>query len=476
MILPRRQFLHLAAGAAALPAFSRVATAQTYPTRPITLIVPFAAGGPTDVIARIAAEHMSRTFGQRLVVENIAGAGGTTASARGMRASPDGYTIQIGHLGTHATAPLFYPDFAYRPDVDFAPVGMVSLNAWLIAANKNLPPKDLNEFITFAKANHQRLNMGHAGVGSNSHLTGLLLNAILGLKPVMVPFNSGAAAMNAMVAGHVDYMSAPIADGVPQVQGGTIKVFAIASPERNPALPEVPTSREAGLGEFQVASWTGMFAPKDTPKPILDKLSDVLDQALDDETTRRRYSISAAMFPPRRDAARRRSLRWSRARLPAGRQSLRRQASRASDRVAGRCMISRSANRSIDDAPTRRSIALSNLGQILFYFCQRLHDFTHVLDEKPRERAQRAVLQSHDCERELVRWQFNRQRFEQWCFSLKPERRFGTYRQKAPGSEKSNSHMERADRHRGPRRLQAAGLKGVDEGRPQRTIGFGHHP
>src|SRR5262245_43014428 len=269
MKLPRRRhFLHLAGGAAALPAVSPLAWAQTYPTRPITLIVPFGAGGPTDVVARIVAEHMSRTLGQPLIVENIAGAGGTIASTRAMRAKPDGYTIQVGHLGTHVTAPAFYPNLPYRPDVDFTAVGIFSLNAWLIAPNKNLPPKDLSEFIAFAKANYRRLNMGHAGVGSASHLTGVLLNAILGMRPVLVPFSSGAAAMNALVAGHVDYMSAPNVDGVPQLRGGTIKVFAIASPERNPALPEIPTTREAGLGEFQVASWTLLFAPRDPPKPI----------------------------------------------------------------------------------------------------------------------------------------------------------------------------------------------------------------
>jgi tripartite-type tricarboxylate transporter receptor subunit TctC len=288
MKLPRRRFLHLAAGAAAVPVGSHLTWGQTYPARPITLIVPFAAGGPTDVTARIVAEYMSRTLGQRLIVENVAGAGGTTATTRGMRASPDGYTIQIGHMGTHATAPAFYPTLAYRPDTDFAPIGMVAMTAYVIGTNKNFPPNDLNEFIAYAKANHQRLNMGHAGVGSNTHLTGLLLNAILGLKPALVPFSSAAAATNAMIAGHVDYMSAAIGDAVPQVKGGTIKALAIASPERNPALPEVPTSREAGLPEFQVRGWNGLFAPKDTPKPILDQLTDALDRALDDETTRKR--------------------------------------------------------------------------------------------------------------------------------------------------------------------------------------------
>src|SRR5258706_10147154 len=288
MKFSRRRFLHLVSGAAAFPTVSRIASAQTYPARPLTLIVPFGAGGPTDVMARIVAEHMSRTLGQRLIVENVGGAGGTTEAARLMRANPDGYTIQIGHMGTHAAAPAFYPNLAYRPDADFAPIGMVALTAYVIAANRSFPPNDLNEFIAYAKANHEKLNMGHAGVVSNTHLTGLLLNAILGLKPALVPSNSAAAATNAMIAGHVDYMSAAIADAVQQVKGGTIKALAIASPERNQALPEVPTSREAGLPEFEVRGWNALFAPKATPTPILDQLTTPLDRALDDETTRKR--------------------------------------------------------------------------------------------------------------------------------------------------------------------------------------------
>jgi tripartite-type tricarboxylate transporter receptor subunit TctC len=297
MKLPRRQFLHLAAGAATLPAVARRAWAQAYPTRPITLIVPFGAGGPTDVFARIVAEHMSRTLGQRLVVENVAGAGGTTATTRTMRANPDGYTIQIGHNGTHATALALYPNLAYRPDTDFAPIGMVALNAYFVVANKNLPPRDLAEFILYTKANSEKLNMGHAGVGSNTHLTGLLLNASLGVKPAMVPFNGTALAMTAMIAGHVDYMSGPTAEVIPQFQSGTIKVFAIASAERNKVLPQIPTTREAGLPEFQVQTWNGLFAPKGTPRPILDKLSAALDQALDDETTRNRIFELGSEIP-----------------------------------------------------------------------------------------------------------------------------------------------------------------------------------
>jgi tripartite-type tricarboxylate transporter receptor subunit TctC len=287
-MLTRRNALQLAAGTVAVPFVSTAGWAQAYPNRPITLIVPFGAGGPTDVFARIVAEHMSRTLGQRLVIENVTGAGGTTATARVMRANPDGYTIQMGHTGTHATAPAFYPNLAYKPDVDFAPIGIVALNAYMIVANKNVPPNNLAEFIAYAKSKADKLNMGHAGVGSNTHLVGLLLNSALGVKPTLVPFTSTAQCMTAMIAGHVDYMAGPTAEAIPQYQGGTIKVFAIASPDRNPTLQEIPTSREAGLPEFQVQVWNGLFAPKNTPQTILDRLSNALDKALGDENTRKR--------------------------------------------------------------------------------------------------------------------------------------------------------------------------------------------
>jgi tripartite-type tricarboxylate transporter receptor subunit TctC len=178
MKLPRRQFLHLAAGAAVLPAASQIARAQTYPSRAITLIVPAAAGGPTDVTARIVGEHMSRTLGQQVVIEDVVGAGGTTGSTRAMRSNPDGYTIQIGHVGTHAASVAFYPKLAYRPDVDFEPIGLGVEQAVLIVARKDLPPNDLKEFITYAKANAAKLNNANAGVGSITHFTCLLLNSM----------------------------------------------------------------------------------------------------------------------------------------------------------------------------------------------------------------------------------------------------------------------------------------------------------
>jgi tripartite-type tricarboxylate transporter receptor subunit TctC len=297
MKLPRRRFLHLAAGAAALPAVSRFASAQSYPTRTVTMIVPFAAGGGTDVAARILAAQMSQSLGQQLIVENVPGAGGTVGSTRTMRSSPDGYTIEMGHMGTHAVSVSLYPNLAYKPDVDFQPIGMVVELPEPIVARRDLPPKDLKEFIAYVKANADRLNMAHAGVGSNTFNFGLVLNSLLGVKPTLVPFNGAGPAMNAIVGGQVDYMCNGIAEAGSQIEAGTAKAYATGAAERHPALPNVPTSKEAGLPEFQASPWLALFAPKSTPRPILDKLTDALDKALDDPNVRKRLIDSGGDIP-----------------------------------------------------------------------------------------------------------------------------------------------------------------------------------
>jgi tripartite-type tricarboxylate transporter receptor subunit TctC len=274
------------------------AAAQTdFPRRQISLIVPFAAGGPTDVVARIVGEHMSRTLGQPIIVENIVGAGGTTASTRAARAAPDGYTIEMGHMGTHAASVALYPNLAYKPDVDFAPIGLVAGTPVLILARKDFPPKDLKDFIAYVKANTDKLNMAHAGVGSVSFTTCLLLNSILGIKPTSIPFNGTGPALTALISGQVDYMCDQIVNVVQQVESGQIKAYAIGTPERSAALPNVPTTKEAGLPEFQAQAWNALFAPKGTPQPVLDKLSAALDKALDDEQTRKRLLELGSVLP-----------------------------------------------------------------------------------------------------------------------------------------------------------------------------------
>ena len=264
------------------------AAAQDYPTKNITLIVPFAAGGPTDVISRIVGEHMSRTLGQQLVIENVVGAGGTTASTRAKRAAPDGYTLITGHMGTHAASVALYPKLQYDPRTDFEPIGLIAGTPILILAKKDFPAKDLKEFVTYVKANTDKLNNAHAGVGSVSFTTCLLLNSIMGVKPVTVPFNGTGPSMNALVGGQVDYMCDQIVNAVPQVKGGTIKAYAIATAERNPSLPDVPTTKEAGLPAFEASAWNAFFAPKGTPKAAIDKINDALAKALDDESVRKR--------------------------------------------------------------------------------------------------------------------------------------------------------------------------------------------
>ena len=231
---------------------------------------------------------MSHTLGQQLLVENVVGAGGTTGSIRTMRASPDGYTIMMGQLGTHALSVALYPNLAYKPDADFAPIGRAVDQAMLIVARKDFPPKNLMEFVSYVKMRSTQLNAGHAGVGSITHGTCLMLNSILGVSPVLVPFNGSGPALNALVGGQTDYMCSPIPDVVQQVLSGTIKAYAIGSAGRSAALPNVPTSSEAGLPDFQAVGWYGLFSPKEVPKPILDRLTDALDMALDDLNVRRR--------------------------------------------------------------------------------------------------------------------------------------------------------------------------------------------
>jgi tripartite-type tricarboxylate transporter receptor subunit TctC len=261
------------------------------------MIIPFAAGGPTDVLGRLVAQRMGEVLGPQIVIENVGGAGGTIGATRAMRAKPDGYTIVMGQLGTHAASVALYPNLAYRPDADFAPIGRVVDQVVLIAARKDFPPNNLGEFIAYVRANSTNLNIAHAGVGSISHFTCLLLDSILGVKPTMVPFGGAAPAINALMGGQTDYMCDSISAPVQQVQAGTVKGYAVATPERNPALPSIPTTKEAGLPEFQAFGWYALFAPKGTPKPVLDTLTAALDKALDDPTVRKRFADLACDIP-----------------------------------------------------------------------------------------------------------------------------------------------------------------------------------
>ena len=284
----------LAALAGLGPASSQ---AQEYPTRTVTMIVPFAAGGPTDVISRIVTGHMAQTLGQSIIIENVVGAAGTTATARAARAANDGYTLITGHMGTHAASVPLYPKLAYHPEKDFEPVSLLAGTPILILARKDFPPKDLKEFIAYVKANTEKLNAAHAGVGSVSHVSCELLNSLLDVKPTGVPFNGTGPAMNALVGGQVDYMCDQIVNAVPQINGGTIKAYAIATPERNPSLPDLPTTAEAGLPAFQAQAWNAIFAPKGTSPAIIGKLNAAASKALDDENVRKRLLDLGSVIP-----------------------------------------------------------------------------------------------------------------------------------------------------------------------------------
>lgn len=283
--------------AAALALMAGAASAQQYPTKPITVIVPFAAGGPTDVVARIVGESMSKTLGQQLVIENIAGAGGTTGITRGKEAANDGYTIMMGHMGTHGAAPALYPNIRYNPVTDFEPIGMAAGTPIVIVARKDFPAANLKEFAAKLKEGGDKLNEANAGVGSVSHTTCTLLHVQLGTKPTRVPYTGTGPVLNDLVGGKVDYACDQIVNLVTQIQAGAIRAYAIATPARSPALPDVPTTKEAGMPEYEVSAWNALFAPKGTPAPIVAKLNDALSKALDDANSRKRLLDLGGVLP-----------------------------------------------------------------------------------------------------------------------------------------------------------------------------------
>jgi tripartite-type tricarboxylate transporter receptor subunit TctC len=283
---------HLAAAVVAMMAVAGIgdARAQDYPTRTATVIVPFAAGGPADITGRIVADIFSRYLGQKFVVENVVGAGGTTGAIRAARAPADGYTILSGHLGTNALAPAFYPNLAYDPQKDFEPIGLTAEYPELLVARKDFPANNLREFVAYAKANPEKLNVGHAGLGSVSYIGCLLLHAAIGIKPTMIPFTGTAPVLNAMLSGQVDYECDPVLGTLSQIQAGNVKALAIAAKKRSPLLPDVPTSYEQGLPEFDIAPFYAVFVPTGTPQAIIDKLVDALSKGLNEDAVKKRLA------------------------------------------------------------------------------------------------------------------------------------------------------------------------------------------
>ena len=277
------------------------ARAEEYPARTITIIVPFAAGGPADITGRIVADIFSRHLGQRVVVENVGGAGGTIGALRAAHAAADGYTILSGHMGTNALAAAFYPDLGYDVQKDFEPIGLTAEYPELLVVRKDFPANTLGEFVAYAKANASKLNVGHAGVGSVSYIGCLLLDAAIGIKPTLVPFTGTAPVLNAMLAGEIDYECDPVLGTLAQVRAGGVKALAIAARKRSPMLPDVPTSYEQGLPEFDCAPFYAVFVPKGTPKPIIEKLAEALNKGLGEEAVQKRLTeLGADIVEPAR--------------------------------------------------------------------------------------------------------------------------------------------------------------------------------
>ena len=265
------------------------ASSARYPTKPITVIVPFAAGGPTDVVARLIGAHMSATLGEQLVVENIGGAGGSTGMTRVAGAVADGYTIGIGNNGTQSAAPALYSGLRYDPVDGFAHISVINFTPQAIVAKKATPATDLAGFIAYLQANHTQMTYGHAGIGSVSHVAGTLFNSKFGLKPGLVAYRGVGPALTDLVGGQIDYMVDQSLNVIPQVKSGTIKIYAVAAKDRLATLPDVPTTGESNV-DFLFSAWNAMVAPKGTPLAITGRLLESLSLALDDPGLRARFT------------------------------------------------------------------------------------------------------------------------------------------------------------------------------------------
>jgi tripartite-type tricarboxylate transporter receptor subunit TctC len=263
--------------------------AQEYPTKVITMMVPFAAGGPTDTVARLLAASMSKTLKQQVIVENVGGAGGTIAPSRVAKATPDGYTILIHHIGM-STAPALYRKLPYNPSTDFEPIGLINEVPMTMVAKKDFPAKDLKELIAYVKANKDKVNYANAGLGAASHLCGMLFMSAIQTDVTTVPYGGTAPAMNDLLGGQVDFMCDQTTNTTSQIKAGKLKVYGVTTKKRVASLPDVPTMDEAGLKGFEVSVWHGLYAPKGTPKPVIDKLTRALQEALKDDNVKQRFA------------------------------------------------------------------------------------------------------------------------------------------------------------------------------------------
>jgi tripartite-type tricarboxylate transporter receptor subunit TctC len=276
--------------------FVTAACAQDYPRRPITMIVPFAAGGTSDVIARTVAEQMGTALGPAIVIENVAGAGGSTALARAARAEADGYTIAIGNAGTNAAAYTIYPMLPFKPDA-FAPIAMVAKTFGIVALRKDFPAKNLQEFIAYAKSNPGKINLGHAGVGSSNFLICKSFVQAAGIDVTLVGYRGAAPALTDAIGGQIDGVCDAAASVSQPIDDKLVKGLVVGSTVRLATLPELPTSAEAGLPEFEAQGWNGLFAPKGTPPEIIEKLNTAARTAVESDAVKKRFHDLSTVAP-----------------------------------------------------------------------------------------------------------------------------------------------------------------------------------
>jgi tripartite-type tricarboxylate transporter receptor subunit TctC len=296
--MQRRMFLSLAAGAAALPTTLNVVLADAYPSRPITIIVPFAAGGATDVLARILAERMRVSLGQLLLVEDVTGAAGSIGVTRAVRSPPDGYTLSVGTLTTHVLIGALY-QLPYNLLTDLSPIAEIGSEPLLICCRNSLPAKNLLEFIAWLKESPDKANAGIPGAGSTGNLAGLAFQKATGTKFQFISYRGDGPAVQDLVAGNIDLMIEPSSNSVAQVQAGTIRALAVPAKTRHPGLPDVPTTDEAGLPGFYASIWFGIWAPKDTPPDIIAKLNAATVEALADPDVRAKLGKLGQQVAPR---------------------------------------------------------------------------------------------------------------------------------------------------------------------------------
>jgi tripartite-type tricarboxylate transporter receptor subunit TctC len=266
-----------------------MAQAQTYPDRTITIVVPFSAGGPTDTVTRLVGEAMSKDLGQQIIVENVGGAGGTLGAARVAKAEPDGYTLLIHHIGM-ATSATLYRKLPFNALEDFEYVGLVTDVPMVLVARKDLEPTDLKGLIDYVKANKDKITYANAGIGAASHLCGMLFMSEIGTSVTTVPYKGTGPALTDLIGGQVDFMCDQTTNTTNQIKAGEIKAYATTTKDRLPNLPDIPTAAEAGLPGLAVTVWHGIYAPKGTPKEIIDRLSQSLQKALKDETVVQRFA------------------------------------------------------------------------------------------------------------------------------------------------------------------------------------------